>query len=211
MLKKFSFLFFLVLDVYFTVSGLLFLKTPGEAIFGFLFLVLIWYVTWSVYRVAVYFIEKKEGNFIRYYFSYLLEAFETFGQEAQLGPTKFFRIAITSLSLLVGVSTIFFLLYYNISITIFTEELLSRYAQVFLYISIYPLLIEILRTIASRGTMKELVESFFKFFSLRFTQLFIYIGTFLSPILWFIIVFLAYIIAKGKEVQKEKLETVNVQ
>jgi hypothetical protein len=210
MLKKLSFLFFFILDVYFTVSGLLYLRSAGEAVYGFLFLILMWYITWSIHKIIIYVTEKNEETFFRYYFSYLRKAFNTFDEEEQLGPTKFFRVAITSLSLLTGIVTILFLIYLSISTTFFTEELFSRYLHVFLNISIYPLLVLFLRTITSGGSVKELVETFLKFFPLRFTQLFIYMFTFLSPVAWFMIAFLGYISAMGGEVRKVKIETVVV-
>jgi len=95
------------------------------------------------------------------------------------------------------------LVYYNISTTLITKELLFRYVHVFLYVSVYPLVALVLHTLASGGTIKGLVERFLTFFPLKFVQLFAYMFTFLTPIGWFVIAFLSYIGTKSTSMRKE--------
>ena len=146
---------------------------------------------------------KDGGSFIRHYFNYALTAIDTFGKERRLGPTKFFRIANVSLSAFIGASVIFFLIYHNISITSFSQDLILKYIYVFLYVTAYPLGVLFLRTLTSSGASTGLIEKFLAFFPLRFVQLFMYIFTFLSPVVWLVIVFLSYIVTRSTTPHKE--------
>lgn len=185
-------------------SGLLYLRSLEEAIFGLLFLVFVWFIMWSIHKTEMYLKEGK-GSFVRYYFRYLLTAINIIGKEKALGPTKFFRITMASLAAIVGISTILVLMYYNISTAIITRELLFRYAHVFLYVSVYPLLALVLRTLASGETTTGLIERFLTFFPLKFVQLFCYMFTFLTPVGWVPIAFLSYIGTKSTALHREQI------
>ncbi len=204
-----SFLFIFLLDLYFTISGLLYLRSPGEAVYGFLFLLCIWYVIWSINKIVVYVNEGLKTSFIRYYFSYLFKMFDFIGKEQKLGPTKIFRLTHTSLSALFGLGAILFLIYYNFSIITFTTDLLLRYLYVFLYISIYPLLLLFIRGMFFGENTIGMLKILLGFFPLRFTQLFVYIFTFLTPVAWLVVTFLSYIVTKSRIIHQEQISSKN--
>ena len=70
---KLSFLFLFLLDLYFVVWGLRYIKTPGETLYAFLFFVLVWLAVWSVIKTRTYFDENRAESFWRYYFSYFIK------------------------------------------------------------------------------------------------------------------------------------------
>ncbi len=203
MLEKLSFFVFFLLDLFFVVSGLLYLRSFPEAIWGLLFLVFVWYIMWSANKIRMYIQEKSEVSFAHYYFNYVLTAIDTIGKDIHFGPTRFYRIASMSLSTLggvIGISTVIFLNYDNIVTALGTKGLLVRYAILFLYISVYPLVTLFLRTLASSSNTTGRIGKLLEFFPLRFTQLFMYIFTFLTPVAWIAVAFLSYIITKSKTI-----------
>ena len=205
MFEKLSFFTFFLLDLFFVVSGLLYLRSPGEAIWGLLFLIFVWFIMWSVNKVRMYIKEKNNASFIHYYFKYLSTGINTIGNDKQFGPTRFLRIAMIFLSTLgglIGISTALLLNYDTIIASIASKDVIFRYALLFVYISVYPFVALLLHTVASGSNIMGLFDKFLAFFPLRFTQLFIYLFTFLSPVAWLAIAFLSYIIAKSKTMQK---------
>lgn len=203
MLQKIQFATFYLFDLVFTVTGLLYIKTVGEAITGLLFLLCIWFIMWSVAKWYWYSKEKIRGTFLAFYFRYLAQAFEIFGNEKRLGPTKLFRLTSVSLSLIVGSATIIFLLYINLSTIEITADLAIRYAQLLFYVVAMPLVIYFAQNVMSGRNDEDLVRSALNFFPLKFTQMFMYIFTFLTPVAWLALSFLSYILVKGKVLQRK--------
>ena len=202
MLTKLSFLSLFLFDLYFTISGLIYLKSAGEAIYGLLFLIFIWYIVWSIHKINTYRKEGKKGSFMSFYFSYFSLAIKTFGKERQLGPTKYFRNANALLSACVGIGVILFLIYNNLTIIHLTYELILRYVFVFFYVVILPLGVYFIQSFAQDSKSAGLTEKISAFFPLKFTQLFIYIFTFLSPVAWLAIAYLSFIIVKSTPANK---------
>lgn len=188
------------------VSGLLSLRSFSESICGLFFLVFMWYIMWSANKIRMYMKEGNEVSFIRYYFSYLINTVDLLVKSTPVGPSRLFITASLFLSTfggIVGISTVLFLNYNNIVTAFATQDLFLKYTHLFFYVSIYPFVILFLRTLASGRNMKGLINRFLTFFPLRFTQLFIYMFTFLTPMAWIMIAFLSYIITKSKTICHE--------
>jgi hypothetical protein len=205
-LEKLSPFVFFTLDLFFVASGLLYLRNPHEAIWGFLFLIFMWYLLWSINKIRLYILYTKENNqasFTKHYFTYVAGAIDVIGNDKQFGSTKFLRLTTFFLSTiggLVGIGTVIFLNYETVIAAIGTKEMLSRYILLFLYISVYPLVTLFVHTLASGSNTAGLLSRLLAFFPLRFTQLFMYLFTFLSPFAWIGIAFLSYIVTKSKGV-----------
>lgn len=212
MFARLSFLSFFLLDVYFVVSGLLYLKSFGETIVGLLFLIFVWYIMWSANKIRMYVKEKNKVSFFRYYFNYLLTAIDRIINDRRFGSTRFLMIASISLSALggcIGIGTVFFLNYTNMVLVFTNHDLFIKYVHVFLYVSIYPLLALTFRTLTSGGTITQIRERFLTFFPLKFVQMYLYMFTFLTPVAWIAVTFLSYINAKSTG--SVRISTISIQ
>ncbi len=206
MLEKLSLFALFLLDLYFTASGLLYLRSAGEAIYGLLFLIIVWFIVWSLHKIKSYHNVIKKESFVRYYFKYLIKAGTVIANDRRMGPTKFFRLTSAFLSASVGVGVILFLILHSLATTVFSKDFVLRYWYVFLFISIYPLVIYLIKKFIQNKDETSFIAIMLTFFPLKFTQLLIFIFTFFTPLAWLMLAFLSYIIAKSTMMSKIKLE-----
>ena len=133
----------------------------------------------------------------------MLQFFDVLRKEKSFGPTPLFRVLLVTASLFAGVFSLFIILAKAYTETIFTQELLLRYAYVFLFLVIIPLLLTSIKTIIAGKGLDGMREQLFGFFAFKFVYLFMYMFTFFTFIGWLFILVLSYINTKASLGQKQ--------
>lgn len=192
-----KFLLLFCIDIYFSISGLLLLKTTGEVFAVSSSLVVIWITIWSIFKIVFYIRAKREGstsfNFLRYYFDYAYKVSNSIIKDERMikiTSSAKSRLVFPTISLIMGIFALS-LIYFKSTENITLTRVLFLNNSLLFFLA--PIILAPVLNLKNLHTLSDFCKMVYISFAVKLIYLFLYVLTFLSPVPWLFLIYLNYI------------------
>ena len=206
MFRKLFFLGYFLFNGFYIISGLTMMRGLYGPAINFIYLILFLYIVWSIKKIYLYTrIKNDQKGFLRYYFSYLIDAIYIIGEDRSFGPSPTVNYLLVLLSVIGGIG--------GLSIAVvgvwqsinLSEAFLSN-TPIFFYLVIIPAGYAVLASLIVKSK-KPLTEVIFASVMIKIFFFFLYALAVVMPPVWFMIFFCIFLDTKITLQQRNPTKT----